>query len=220
MAPATSRALTRRQRDVMELIDRRVPIKVIADELGISPTRVNQHIRALKDIYGADSLNDLVESYRNKPLNGGRPGAGEGMAGRSPDGGAPDPAAGEDDAPQRKREIAPDNVHQPAPDIESDSKLAVSAGVEPQGVPDAGGADGGPVSAGPARPDMAGEQDQHMAPIANHAGHKGASTRRIVAIIVVIGLTFSALAVGLAALLGGVADYHDEAVKGAAAATK
>ncbi|KPP89481.1 MAG: hypothetical protein ACOCYR_08130 [Erythrobacter sp.] len=48
----------------MERIDRRVPIKVIAQELGVSETRVNQHIRALKDIYSAENLGDLVESYR------------------------------------------------------------------------------------------------------------------------------------------------------------
>jgi hypothetical protein len=48
----------------MERIDRRVPIKVIAQELGVSETRINQHIRALKDIYEADNLGDLVECYR------------------------------------------------------------------------------------------------------------------------------------------------------------
>ena len=61
---AASRPLTERQRDVMERIDRRVPIKVIANELSVSETRVNQHIRALKNIYGAESLNELVETYR------------------------------------------------------------------------------------------------------------------------------------------------------------
>ena len=48
----------------MERIDRRVPIKVIAQELGVSETRINQHIRALKDIFEAESLNELVETYR------------------------------------------------------------------------------------------------------------------------------------------------------------
>ncbi|XUU60949.1 LuxR C-terminal-related transcriptional regulator [Erythrobacter sp. HA6-11] len=56
--------LTARQRSVMERIDRRVPIKVIASELGVSETRINQHIRALKDIFEAGSLNELVEKYR------------------------------------------------------------------------------------------------------------------------------------------------------------
>lgn len=48
----------------MERVDRRVPIKVIAQELGVSETRINQHIRALKDLYGADNLRDLVDLYR------------------------------------------------------------------------------------------------------------------------------------------------------------
>ncbi len=58
------RPLTERQVDVIRRIDRRVPIKVIAQELGVSETRINQHIRALKDIYQVDSLNELVERYR------------------------------------------------------------------------------------------------------------------------------------------------------------
>lgn len=64
MPSATPRQLTERQRAVMERIDRRVPIKVIAQELGVSETRINQHIRALKDIYLAQSLGELVENYR------------------------------------------------------------------------------------------------------------------------------------------------------------
>lgn len=64
MPPDTSRPLTERQAAVMERVDRRVPIKVIAQELGVSETRINQHIRALKDIYGAANLGDLVELYR------------------------------------------------------------------------------------------------------------------------------------------------------------
>lgn len=64
MNAASRRPLTRRQMSVMDRIDRRVPIKVIASELGVSETRVNQHIRALKDFYRADSLNELVEHYR------------------------------------------------------------------------------------------------------------------------------------------------------------
>lgn len=64
MKSAGSRPLTKRQQAVMERIDRRVPIKVIAQELGVSETRINQHIRALKDIFEAENLGDLVESYR------------------------------------------------------------------------------------------------------------------------------------------------------------
>jgi hypothetical protein len=48
----------------MERIDRRAPIKVIAQELGVSETRINQHIRALKDIYEAENLADLVACFR------------------------------------------------------------------------------------------------------------------------------------------------------------
>lgn len=58
------RPLTDRQLSVLRRIDRRVPIKVIAQDLNVSETRINQHIRALKDIYQVDSLNELVEKYR------------------------------------------------------------------------------------------------------------------------------------------------------------
>lgn len=64
MASGAVKRLTDRQRAVMERIDRRVPIKVIASELGVSETRINQHIRALKDFYDAASLGELVENYR------------------------------------------------------------------------------------------------------------------------------------------------------------
>ena len=68
----TVRSLTERQRSVLERIDRRVPIKMIAQELGISETRINQHIRALKDIYRTESLNELVALYRLDQLNEAR----------------------------------------------------------------------------------------------------------------------------------------------------
>ena len=58
------RKLTKRQSAVMEAIDRRQPIKVIASDLGVSESRINQHIKTLKDIYGAASLPELVELYR------------------------------------------------------------------------------------------------------------------------------------------------------------
>lgn len=64
MSSGAARRLTDRQKAVMERIDRRVPIKVIALELGVSETRINQHIRALKDVYDAGSLGELVENYR------------------------------------------------------------------------------------------------------------------------------------------------------------
>lgn len=66
MDAAEVRGLTKRQLDVLKRIDRRVPIKVIAQELGVSETRINQHIRALKDFYKVDSLNELVECYREE----------------------------------------------------------------------------------------------------------------------------------------------------------
>lgn len=71
MPPEAARPLTERQQAVMERIDRRMPIKVIAQELGVSETRINQHIRALKDIFEAESLGELVETYRafNPPEN-------------------------------------------------------------------------------------------------------------------------------------------------------
>lgn len=64
MSSGAARRLTDRQQAVMQRIDRRVPIKVIAQELGVSETRINQHIRALKDFYAAGSLGELVENYR------------------------------------------------------------------------------------------------------------------------------------------------------------
>lgn len=64
MLAGAARRLTDRQRAVMERIDRRMPIKVIAQELSVSETRINQHIRALKMIYDAGSLGELVENYR------------------------------------------------------------------------------------------------------------------------------------------------------------
>lgn len=66
MTSAASRPLTERQQAVLERIDRRVPIKVIAAELGVSETRINQHIRALKDHFSVDSLNELVEIHRSE----------------------------------------------------------------------------------------------------------------------------------------------------------
>lgn len=64
MSPQGARPLTERQQAVIERIDRRMPIKVIAQELGVSETRINQHIRALKNIFNANNLGDLVEQYR------------------------------------------------------------------------------------------------------------------------------------------------------------
>lgn len=64
MTPAGLPTLTDRQMEVLALIDRRMPIKRIAFELGISESRVNQHIRALKDAFGVQGLDALVAKYR------------------------------------------------------------------------------------------------------------------------------------------------------------
>lgn len=62
--------LTDRQRMVLEGIKRRQPLKVIAAELGISESRVNQHVKTLKDRYGVHNLADLVEAARLDLDNG------------------------------------------------------------------------------------------------------------------------------------------------------
>ncbi|MXO91829.1 helix-turn-helix transcriptional regulator [Pontixanthobacter aquaemixtae] len=67
MTVATAPSITDRQRDVLERIDRRVPIKVIAAEMGVSDARINQHIRALKDKFEVESMGELVELYRATP---------------------------------------------------------------------------------------------------------------------------------------------------------
>lgn len=63
---AAAVSITDRQLQVLELLDRRVPIKVIASELEISQTRVNQHIAKLKECLGANDLAELVSSYRER----------------------------------------------------------------------------------------------------------------------------------------------------------
>lgn len=64
MAGTASPKLTEKQSAVIQRIDRRMPIKLIASEMGVSETRINQHIRALKTTYHVGSLNQLVEAYR------------------------------------------------------------------------------------------------------------------------------------------------------------
>src|SRR5687768_12903677 len=64
MAPAPLRDLTPRERAILGAIDRRLPLKAVAGELGISESRVNQHVRALKQRYGAHALPDLVDAWR------------------------------------------------------------------------------------------------------------------------------------------------------------
>jgi len=64
-------SLTDRQKDVLVRIDRRMPIKQIAAEINVSESRINQHIRALKDAYSVENLKDLVDSYRAEVQNSG-----------------------------------------------------------------------------------------------------------------------------------------------------
>ncbi|WP_233453887.1 LuxR C-terminal-related transcriptional regulator [Tsuneonella flava] len=66
MADEDKPQLTERQIAVLEGIDRRLPLKAVAAELGISESRVNQHVRALKEIYGVASLGELVEAWRGE----------------------------------------------------------------------------------------------------------------------------------------------------------
>lgn len=72
MPPLVDRELTDRQRAVLGAIDRRLPLKAVAAELGISESRVNQHVKGLKERYGVHSLPDLVDAWRCEE-NGGRP---------------------------------------------------------------------------------------------------------------------------------------------------
>jgi DNA-binding CsgD family transcriptional regulator len=107
MLSGAARRLTDRQRAVIERIDRRVPIKVIAQELGVSETRINQHIRALKDIYKAASLGELVENYRAtlppKPVEESK----ENILDKAPDA---DPLKPFSEAAYTKNQINPDLV--------------------------------------------------------------------------------------------------------------
>lgn len=64
MAGSDGRALSERQKEVLGLIDQRYTIKEIAAELGVSETRINQHIDALKRRLGANSHRELAERYR------------------------------------------------------------------------------------------------------------------------------------------------------------
>ncbi|WP_120716334.1 LuxR C-terminal-related transcriptional regulator [Tsuneonella amylolytica] len=64
MPAVLDRELTDRQRAVLDGIDRRLPLKAVAAELGISESRVNQHVRTLKELYGVGSLPELVDAWR------------------------------------------------------------------------------------------------------------------------------------------------------------
>lgn len=73
--------LTERQREVLARLDQRIPIKIIANDLAISESRVNQHIRALKSAFDAGDLSELVRKAR---LTGQVPGEGTDTPYRKP----------------------------------------------------------------------------------------------------------------------------------------
>lgn len=64
--PAERRPLTKRERDVLDGIDRRLPLKAVAAELGVSESRVNQHVKALKERYDVHTLPRLVAAWRDE----------------------------------------------------------------------------------------------------------------------------------------------------------
>lgn len=64
MPSSQTSGLTDKQLAVLERLDRRTPIKVIAAELGVSESRINQHVRALKNHFGVESLGELVARAR------------------------------------------------------------------------------------------------------------------------------------------------------------
>lgn len=61
--------LSERQKAVLKRLDQRIPIKVIAADLEISESRVNQHIRALKKTFGVNTLPDLIARARKNSEN-------------------------------------------------------------------------------------------------------------------------------------------------------
>lgn len=60
------RELSERERAVLEGIDRRLPLKAVAAELGVSESRINQHVRALKERFEVNNLSDLVDAWRSE----------------------------------------------------------------------------------------------------------------------------------------------------------
>lgn len=64
MPSSQTRCLTDKQLAVLERLDQRVPIKVIASQLGVSESRINQHVRALKNHFEVESLGELVARAR------------------------------------------------------------------------------------------------------------------------------------------------------------
>lgn len=56
--------LTDRQRDLLALLDRRLTLKQVAAELGISESAVNQLVRRTKEALNCNSLPELVDAFR------------------------------------------------------------------------------------------------------------------------------------------------------------
>lgn len=92
MPVVTERELTERERAVLSGIDRRLPLKSIAAELGISESRVNQHVRALKERYGVGNLPALLDAWRDEGIEIIEPDSCRNSAWRIPQ--VPDPAVG------------------------------------------------------------------------------------------------------------------------------
>lgn len=61
--------LSERERAVLDGIDRRLPLKMVAAELGVSESRINQHVRALKERFEVNNLSDLVDAWRNEDFD-------------------------------------------------------------------------------------------------------------------------------------------------------
>lgn len=55
--------LSAKQREVLERLSRRQSIKTMADEMNVSPTRINQHIRSIKDRLGVNSQEAMVAHW-------------------------------------------------------------------------------------------------------------------------------------------------------------
>lgn len=82
MPASQTPGLTDKQLAVLERLDRRMPIKVIAAELGVSESRINQHVRALKNHFGVESLGDLIDRAREADV--APPGIPQGEPSRKP----------------------------------------------------------------------------------------------------------------------------------------
>lgn len=60
-----TKALTARQAQVLELVAKRRTLKQIADELAISESAINQHVKMLKTILKVNSLPELADTFRS-----------------------------------------------------------------------------------------------------------------------------------------------------------